>query len=104
MNRVHPDPLADAGPVPRLPATVDPELARGLLRLMEDQSRVARRERRNIARLEAEVAEPLILVPELEADVHDLRGLREIGERILGGGRARSRRRRQDELQAQGRA
>jgi anion-transporting ArsA/GET3 family ATPase len=103
MNRVHPDPLADAGPVPRRPATVDPELARGLLRLMEDQSRVARRERRSIARLEAEVAEPLILVPELEADVHDLRGLLEIGERILGGGRARSRRRK-DELQAQGRA
>jgi hypothetical protein len=52
---------------------------------MEDQSRVSRRERRGIARLEADVAEPLILVPELDADVHDLRGLREVGERILGG-------------------
>jgi len=41
VNRVHPDPLADAGPVPRRPATVDAALARGLLRLMEDQSRVS---------------------------------------------------------------
>jgi hypothetical protein len=95
---VHPDPLADAGPVPRQAATINAELARGLLRLMEDQSRVSRRERRGIARLEADVAEPLVLVPELEADVHDLRGLREVGERILGGGRARPRRRRKAEL------
>src|SRR6266571_2939454 len=91
VNRLHPDPLAESGPAPRRPAAVDAELARGLLRLMEDQSRVARRERRGIARLEAEVTEPLILVPELDADVHDLRGLAEIGEMVLGGGRARPR-------------
>jgi anion-transporting ArsA/GET3 family ATPase len=103
VNRVHPDPLADAGPVPRHPATIDAELARGLLRLMEDQSRVSRRERRGIARLEADVAEPLILVPELDADVHDLRGLREVGERILGGGRAPARRKRKADLHAQAR-
>jgi hypothetical protein len=104
VNRVHPDPMADAGPVPRAPAPVDADLARALLRLMEDQGRVARRERRGIARLEAEVAEPLILVPELDADVHDLRGLLQIGELVLGGGRVRPRRRRRNaELQAQGR-
>jgi anion-transporting ArsA/GET3 family ATPase len=103
VNRVHPDPLADAGPVPRAPARVDPELARGLLRLMEDQSRVARRERRGIARLEAEVTEALVLVPELDADVHDLRGLREIGERILGGGGPVGRRRRRAALPVGGR-
>ena len=104
VNRVHPDPMADAGPVPRRPAPVDADLARALLRLMEDQGRVARRERRGIARLEAEVAEPLILVPELDADVHDLRGLLQIGELVLGGGRVRPRpRRRNAELQAQGR-
>jgi anion-transporting ArsA/GET3 family ATPase len=93
VNRVHPDPLAEAGPPPRRPAAIDAELARGLLRVMEDQARVARRERRGIARLEADVTEPLILVPELDADVHDLRGLAEIGELVLGGGRARARRR-----------
>ena len=72
---------------------------------MEDQARVARRERRGIARLEADVSEPLILVPELDADVHDLRGLAEIGEMVLGGGRADPRRRRRKaELQAQGRS
>jgi hypothetical protein len=101
---VHPDPLSDAGAVPRTPARIDPALSRGLLRLMEDQARVARRERRGIARLEGEVSEPLILVPELEADVHDLRGLREVGELILGGGRPTSRRRRRSELQVQGRS
>jgi anion-transporting ArsA/GET3 family ATPase len=104
VNRVHPDPLSDAGAVPRTPARIDAALARGLLRLMEDQARVARRERRGIARLEAEVSERLILVPELEADVHDLRGLREVGELILGGGRSTSRRRRRSELQVQGRS
>jgi len=70
---------------------------------MEDQSRVSRRERRGIARLEADVAEPLILVPELDADVHDLRGLREVGERILGGGRTPARRKRKADLHAQAR-
>ena len=92
VNRVHPDPLAEAGPAPRRSAAIDAELARGLLRLMEDQARVARRERRGIARLEADVTEPLILVPELDADVHDLRGLAEIGDLVLGGGRVRARR------------
>ena len=92
VNRVHPDPLAEAGAVPRAPARIEPALARGPLRLMEDQARVARRERRGIARLEAEVSSPLVLVPELDADVHDLRGLAEIGEMVLGGGRVRARR------------
>jgi anion-transporting ArsA/GET3 family ATPase len=101
VNRVHPDPLADAGAVPRTPARIDGVLARGLLRLMEDQARVARRERRGIARLEADVSDPLILVPELDADIHDLRGLREVGELILGGGRTTTRRRRRAELPAQ---
>ncbi|PYQ13921.1 MAG: gliding motility protein [Acidobacteria bacterium] len=103
VNRVHPDPLAEAGPVPRGAAGVDAALARALLRLMEDQARVARRERRGIARLEDEVSEPLVLVPELEADVHDLRGLKEVGELLLSGGRSPSRRRRPSQLQAQGR-
>jgi len=35
--------------------------------------------------------------------VHDLRGLREVGERILGGGRARARRKRNADLHAQAR-
>jgi anion-transporting ArsA/GET3 family ATPase len=104
VNRVHPDPLAEAGPVPRSSVTLEPSLARGLLRLMEDQARVARRERRGIARLEADVAAPFMLVPELDTDVHDLRGLREVGELLLGGGRGPVRRRRREAaLQARGR-
>jgi len=103
VNRVHPDPLAETAAAPRGTADLDPDLARGLLRLMEDQSRVARRERRGIGRLAAEVAEPLVVVPELEADVHDLRGLREVGQMMLGGGGSRPRRKRPAELQAQGR-
>jgi anion-transporting ArsA/GET3 family ATPase len=103
VNRVHPDPLADREAVPRTPARVHPELARALLRLMEDQSRVAGRERRGIARLAAEVSDPLVLVPEMDADVHDLRGLREVGERMLGGRGSASSPRRRKQLQAEGR-
>ena len=103
VNRVHPDPLAERGPVPRAPAAVDASLVHGLLRLMEDQARVARRERRGIARLQGLVGEPVVLVPELESDVHDLRGLKEVGELILEGGAARRRRRRRA-LQPQGRS
>jgi hypothetical protein len=83
---------------------VDAALARGLLRLMEDQARVARRERRGIVHLEGLVGETAVLVPELDSDVHDLRGLRQVGEMLLGEGPSRPKgRRRRAALQAQGR-
>jgi anion-transporting ArsA/GET3 family ATPase len=85
VNRLHPDPEDAAGVAPRgAPrATVDAELARRLLSIYEDQRALAALERRAVARLEVDTAEPLILVPELEADVHDLRGLKEVGDLMV---------------------
>jgi hypothetical protein len=62
---------------------LDPELARALVDLYEDQRRLARQERRAVARLEVDTGETPVLVPEHEVDIHDLRGLKEVGAEIL---------------------
>ena len=84
VNRLHPDPAA-AGPGPTGSdgTRVDPELAQALVGLYEDQRRLARQERRAVARLEVDTGETPVLVPEHEVDVHDLRGLKEVGAEIL---------------------
>jgi hypothetical protein len=84
VNRLHPDP-AEAGPLaprgaPRPAVAAD--LAERLLSIYQDQRKVAARERRAGAP-GGDTAEPLVLVPELEADVHDLRGLVEVGSLML---------------------
>jgi hypothetical protein len=38
-----------------------------------------------VSRLEVDTGEPLLLVPELESDVHDLRGLAHVAQLMLGG-------------------
>jgi hypothetical protein len=86
VNRLHPDP-ATAAPAARRThreAEVDADLEERLLQLYNDQQAVARAERRRVARLEVDTGEPLLLVPEFEADVHDLRGLEEVGHVIFG--------------------
>ena len=52
---------------------------------------LARVERRAIARLEVDTRERPVLVPELEQDVHDLRGLAEFGELVFAGAPERAR-------------
>ena len=106
VNRAHPDP-AEAGP-PRshrrktgAAAAIDADLARALLQAYDDLHRLARAERRVVSRLEVDTGEPLLLVPELEGDVHDLRGLAHVAQLMLGeeetvdvrrqGGRGRAR-------------
>jgi anion-transporting ArsA/GET3 family ATPase len=87
VNRVHPDPAEPApGPRRRKAAAerVDAELARALLQAYDDLHRLARAERRVVSRLEVDTGGPLLLVPELESDVHDLRGLAHVGELMLG--------------------
>jgi anion-transporting ArsA/GET3 family ATPase len=93
VNRVHPDP-AESPPATRRrrsAASVDAELARVLQKAYEDLHRLARAERRVISRLEVDTGEPLLLVPELETDVHDLRGLAQVGELMLGDARPAGR-------------
>ena len=84
VNRVHTDPAREVrsprgGAAPRWP----PELAARLAETLREQQVLARVERRAIARLEVDTRERPVLVPELEQDVHDLRGLAEFGELAL---------------------
>jgi anion-transporting ArsA/GET3 family ATPase len=82
VNRVHHDILGDTEPHDLLTAlsdTVSPDLAGRVATNFDDYHRLARRDTRNLARLEAELGgEPLLLVPRLDDDVHDIAGLRRV--------------------------
>jgi anion-transporting ArsA/GET3 family ATPase len=80
VNRVHPDPSATPRTEGRgRPPMLDRPLAEGLAGIFRDEQRVARRERRTVTRLAAETGAPVVVVPEQDADVHDLRGLKTVG-------------------------
>jgi hypothetical protein len=93
VNRVHPDPAAGRPPrgAPERTPRLDRDLKRRLIEVFQDQQALARAERRHIAELGERVAVPIVLVPERDTDVHDLRGLKEIGETILGTEQPRGR-------------
>jgi anion-transporting ArsA/GET3 family ATPase len=94
VNRVHPDPAAgSSGPRGRDAPRLDPDLSRALVALYDDHRRLAAQERRAIARLSVDTGETPVLVPEQEADVHDLRALKEIATQILAGTQHRSAKR-----------
>ena len=65
-----------------------PRACSGTLR---EQQVLARVERRAIARLEVDMRERPVLVPELEQDVHDLRGLAAFSELVFAGTPERAR-------------
>jgi anion-transporting ArsA/GET3 family ATPase len=79
VNRVHHDILGDAEPEDLLTALGDDlsaELAGRVAANFADYHRLARRDTRNLARLEEELGgEPLLLIPRLDDDVHDVAGL-----------------------------
>jgi anion-transporting ArsA/GET3 family ATPase len=79
VNRVHHDVLGDAEPddlVTALGDELTPELAGRVAANFADYHRLARRDARNVARLGRELGgEPLLLVPHLDDDVHDVKGL-----------------------------
>lgn len=92
VNRVHPDPAASApfaGAQARLPAG----LLDKLVSVFREQHELAEADRRSVARLRVEAATAVLCVPELEADVHDLRGLARVADALLGNARATGRRR-----------
>lgn len=90
-NRVHVEPATGGE---RRAARLDEDLARALTGVYREQQRLARHDQRALARLEADTGERILAVPELEADVHDLRGLLEVGEAMLGPAPVSARRRR----------
>lgn len=89
-NRTHPvlAPLPAPGALAaadRLERSGDAPLAAAVLRVHADRVAVADREKRLLARFtRAHPGVPLIGVPALPTDVHDLDGLHEIGRRLAG--------------------
>jgi anion-transporting ArsA/GET3 family ATPase len=79
VNRVHHDILGDSEPEDLLSALGEelaPDLVGRVAENFFDYHRLARRDARNVARLHDELADqPLLLVPHLDDDVHDVEGL-----------------------------
>jgi anion-transporting ArsA/GET3 family ATPase len=79
VNRVHHDILGDSDPselVAALADELDPELLARVGENFRDYHVLARRDEQNIARLTPELdGRPLLLIPHLDDDVHDVEGL-----------------------------
>jgi len=94
VNRLHPEPDGQPSTRDRRRAAsatrLAPDLAQALTQVLADQEAIARSERKAIVRLQVDADEPLVLVPEFEADVHDLRGLADVGDAIFGDASRRS--------------
>ena len=90
VNRTHPVLAQLSGPqalaaADRLDKSGDAPLAAAVLRLHADRVATANRERRLVARFtKAHPTVSVVNVPAMPSDVHDLAGLREIGERLSG--------------------
>jgi anion-transporting ArsA/GET3 family ATPase len=86
VNRMHEevDPGV-GGDGAEVSSLVGEELARKVTRTFEDYRRLAERDRANVAFLEQELdGEPMIVVPYLDDDVHDIAGLARVNERLFG--------------------
>jgi anion-transporting ArsA/GET3 family ATPase len=84
VNRVRPDPATLPAPPAGTRVDLEDDLVQRLIQVHREQQAVALGERREVARLEVDAGEPLLLVPEMERDIHDLRGLREVASALLG--------------------
>jgi anion-transporting ArsA/GET3 family ATPase len=91
VNRVHLDPARERGGRRGTGVRVAPGLAAKLTLTLREQQVLARVERQAIARLEVDTRERPVLVPELEQDVHDLRGLLAFGELVFPRSREEAR-------------
>jgi len=91
VNRVHADPARERGARRGGSARIAPGLAARLVETLREQQVLARVERQAIARLEVDARVRPVMVPELEQDVHDLRGLLAFAELVFPGGREEAR-------------
>jgi anion-transporting ArsA/GET3 family ATPase len=94
VNRMHPDPAAHPRATKSKPVRVDSDLAGALMRIVRDQQAVARAEAKSVDRLEVDTGARPMLVPEFEADIHDLRDLKALGDTLFGALAANARSRR----------
>lgn len=91
VNRVHADAIDDDGALAGLPALLErdaglsPALARRVAAAFADEHALARRDAANVAALAAELGPdvPLLRVPLLGGDVHDLPGLARLRRELL---------------------
>src|SRR6201999_4294224 len=95
VNRVHHDILGEAEPkdlVSALDAELAAELASRVAENFFDYHRLARRDARNVTRLRDELGqEPLLPVPHLDDDVHDVEGLLRIHRYLFASDKERER-------------
>ncbi len=95
VNRVHHDMLGDAEPDDldaALQKQLGPELAARVAENFHDYHVLAHRDAGNIARLETELDDrPMLLVPHLDDDVHDIEGLLRMHRYLFASGAARAR-------------
>ncbi len=95
VNRVHHDMIGDREPddlQDALGGAITPELARAVAQNFHDYHVLARRDEHNISRLGSELdGRPLLLIPHLDDDVHDLDGLARV-HRYLFASQAERRR------------
>ena len=81
VNRMHTEAEGDG----EVPSGLDEELARKLRENYEDFHALAERDRRSVAQLAGDIGDrPLIVVPYLDDDVHDLAGLEAMNEYLFG--------------------
>ena len=81
VNRYH----AVEGEHAEMPSGLGRELSAKITANWDDYRALAERDRDNLERLTAELGdEPLVVVPEFDADVHDLDGLRALGRHLFG--------------------
>jgi anion-transporting ArsA/GET3 family ATPase len=86
VNRLNEGPDSDVDVSGDLEALLGEKLGRKVARNFEDQRRLAEHDRTNVARLRRELRrEPLIAVPLLDDDVHDLDGLAELDGYLFAG-------------------
>ena len=87
VNRVHPGAGRRAKAAARTAmgggAKVEKDLSTALAEILREEQKLAASERRAIARLSVDTGAPVVLVPELDTDVHDLRGLRDFGKAVF---------------------
>jgi anion-transporting ArsA/GET3 family ATPase len=86
VNRMHDGGDLDGDPADDLVALLGEKLGTKVAHNFEDHRRLAEQDRRNVVRLVRELGrDPLIAVPLLDDDVHDVAGLAELDEYLFAG-------------------
>ena len=86
VNRMHELPADGGGLREEVEELLGPQLGRKVAANLEDYRRLAQRDRLSLESLGSRLGrKPMIEVPDLEEDVHDLDGLARIGGYLFGG-------------------